>query len=491
MTRIAVLALSPLEHERLSAVWRFFKPASNLEYLHLYGGEEAGGFPNWVKALICPEQPQRRLAFIRKELGSAQVKFFCFAGEFSRQFWQRYWPQQAPELFYSQNHSLVYLPLTVAADEAEELVNSFFPRQRLATLEAERDSLPPAGSCASLNDFLKGSRGILLTREPQLAELLLACNPDAYTRYILYRDYFTLSLDLDTSDARFRSNYIRLAALDQIAASHPDPALLSFEAIEQSQPYKDESYGYFAEYYDHYMAHVDYEKWLRLMLTWFRKYKHRNPLRILELACGTANASSYLVLQGYQVDACDRSPFMLHTADLKSTKPDLFLASLTDPLPEKGYDFIFCLFDSINYLLSRSEIRGLLRNVHSALAPGGIFIFDISTLMNSLMNFNETVNYTQLRDGYMVHRAEFDVLTNQQISRLTFFRKTPAGYQKYDERHVQYVYRSHELVELIEASPLKLKAVFHPDNSPNLYGKRNSDLDNRYARLFYLLQKEQ
>ena len=49
--------------------------------------------------------------------------------------------------------------------------------------------------------------------------------------------------------------------------------------------------------------------------------------------------------------------------------------------------------------------------------------------------------------------------------------------------------RTPELVELCAASKLRLKAIFSPDTRPNLISRDGNDLDNRYFRLFFLLQK--
>jgi hypothetical protein len=90
--------------------------------------------------------------------------------------------------------------------------------------------------------------------------------------------------------------------------------------------------AFFAEYYDKYMSHVSYSDWLDMILRWCKKFMDRQPEAVLELACGTANISEQLIYQGFSVDACDLSPFMLHVAERKLFKPKLFRHDMAVPL---------------------------------------------------------------------------------------------------------------------------------------------------------------
>lgn len=250
------------------------------------------------------------------------------------------------------------------------------------------------------------------------------------------------------------------------------------------------AYSFFARIYDDYMSHVDYELWIRSILKWQKKYGDTKAERILELACGTANISGLLAFDGLAVDACDASWQMLCEAESKLFKPRLFLRSMTESLPALDYDLVLCLFDSINYLQKKSEVSTLLMNVSIALKPRGLFIFDISTLLNSEENFADSLNFTRDATGYLVHHAEYEEYNNLQKSHLYHFRKTLMGYELELENHVQRVYRLHDLLALIEASPLKLLAIHVTENPYNLIQKRNSPLDEKYPRLFFVLQRE-
>lgn len=247
-------------------------------------------------------------------------------------------------------------------------------------------------------------------------------------------------------------------------------------------------YNHFANYYDHYMEHVEYQRWIDLVLEQYRKRLGKKPETILELACGTANIAAKMVEQGYRVTASDNAPAMLKIAAAKPFAPTLLLADMTAPLPPDTYDLIICLFDSINYLLTQTDIAALLCATAAGLQPDGLFIFDISTIRNCEENFDGFVNLEDTDDEYLIHTSEYDDKSHLQTSQLTFFRKSGYCWHRYDEVHKQRIYRVREFVDFIEASPLKLLGIYGPDQQ-NLKRHIDMELDEIHGRLFFVCAK--
>lgn len=249
------------------------------------------------------------------------------------------------------------------------------------------------------------------------------------------------------------------------------------------------SYGFFADRYDNYMAHVDYDMWFNLIQNWQRVYGGGKCQRILELACGTAAVSSRFVQSGAEVFACDLSAQMLENAAKRPLKPHLYQASLIDPIPHRDLDLIICVFDSINYLSHPNQISKCLEQIKPALADNGLFIFDISTLLNSMENFSDECNLVRERDGMMVHEAFYESGKRHQVSRLELFQQWGAGYIHRSETHNQRVYLAGELVQLIQDANMKLRAVHSTDGKANLYPKKMQGIDHRFYRLFFVVSK--
>ncbi len=256
-----------------------------------------------------------------------------------------------------------------------------------------------------------------------------------------------------------------------------------------SQNTREKNYSVFAEYYDDYMSHVRYEKWVKFILDQYNKSHKGNPSRILELACGTANVSSLLVKKGLNVDASDNSEEMLKVATMKPFCPNLSGKEMTAELPVDCYDLVLLLFDSINYLQKKSEIDILLSNVHNSLKKGGLFIFDVTTSKNCEQNFDGFLNIEDNRDSYFIHQSEFESTSNIQTTNLTFFIKKGFLFSRFDEVHVQKIYKVEELIDFIEKTRFLLKGIYSIDYDYNLLNKDIKTLDTNFTRLFFILEK--
>ena len=337
----------------------------------------------------------------------------------------------------------------------------------------------------------KADSEVLLTQNADLVNYLCLTSAKHCRLFHLGWDHPALDLNfgmLKEQDQAERIHYILQTAYD---ISHCG-LKVDITRLKHMQNTRSGSSAYasFAEDYDDYMAHVDYDLWLKSLLQWQKRYSDIKLKRILEIACGTANVSGLLIFDGYEVDACDSSWQMLRMADQKVFKPRLFLRSMTEPLPKLDYELIICLFDSINYLQKDEEIRILLDNAYESLTEGGLFIFDISTILNSRDNFADTFNLTHKKDTYMFHHAEYDEFTAKQKSHLYYFTKEHGSYRSEIERHVQRVYRHQEMIRLIHRSKFDLVGIHCTESPRNLLPKAHTDLDEQYPRLFFVLKKQ-
>jgi len=250
-----------------------------------------------------------------------------------------------------------------------------------------------------------------------------------------------------------------------------------------------QAYSLFAKYYDEYMAHVEYDKWVDFILgSYTRSYK-KSPDTILELACGTGNIASRLVRRGSKkVDATDISDAMIYIAKAKPFPANYQKADMLTPI-NNNYDLIILLFDSLNYLLNTKDISILLKNISESLSSKGLFIFDISTIRNCQENFDGFINIEDEERGFVIHESEFDHSKLMQTNNITFFVPEGDLYKRYDENHHQKIYRVTTLVELIEVSALKMKGIYYlTDGEPKFIPKTDYIYaDKLYNRVFFVL----
>src|SRR3954470_7287281 len=141
------------------------------------------------------------------------------------------------------------------------------------------------------------------------------------------------------------------------------------------------AYDALAPFYDEVTAHHDYELWwstLEPLVT----AAGLTGRRALDVACGTGKSFVPLLARGYQVCACDLSPAMLERAATKANgRVTLHVADMR-ALPRLGaFDLVSVLDDALNYLLTERELVAALRGVRRNLAPSGVTVFDVNTLM--------------------------------------------------------------------------------------------------------------
>lgn len=338
---------------------------------------------------------------------------------------------------------------------------------------------------AWLNDAPKDR--LLVCSSAIILQALLINEPDDLWLLAFDEDELVLDLRLCGSTQSHHRAYRQLSAWCECMEIYDDIDRLS---LSRSYENNASSYGFFAEFYDRYMSHVDYSEWIDMILSWAFHFMETTPKIVLEMACGTAKISEQLVFKGMDVDGFDASPFMLHQAYKKNFKPKLHLASLTDPPKrENHYELILCLFDSINYLLRSEEVSIAIHNAWLALQTNGLLVFDISTIYNSKENFFDVIQTHHFAEASIVHHAFYDELRLRQRSFLNLYRKGGTAVIPSQEEHCQRVYSHKEILSLIHNSPFELKGIFATEARGNLINKKMQNLDQRYPRLFYMLQK--
>lgn len=162
------------------------------------------------------------------------------------------------------------------------------------------------------------------------------------------------------------------------------------------------AYEAIAPVYDAYTAHHDYEGWLAELLPTLERRGLRGR-RLLDVACGTGKSFLPMLPRDWEVTGCDISPSMLRQARGKvGEEVQLRVADMRE-LPAFGeFDLVWALDDAVNYLLSGEELERALRGMRGNLAPTGLLLFDVNTLLTYRTFFAETDVLTELEQGRRV-----------------------------------------------------------------------------------------
>ncbi len=222
----------------------------------------------------------------------------------------------------------------------------------------------------------------------------------------------------------------------------------------------NEPYTELAALYDRVMDHVDYRAWACYIDSLLERFGESTE-RILELACGTASFMLELDRLGYHVTGSDHSHAMLVRAREKLLGRDiprrLFTADM-DALPLRvTFDAVLCLYDSLNYLTDTDRFRAAIHGAAEALAPGGLFVFDVCTVKNSELFFSHNTISEDFGDIRYERTCRYDRVKHIQENHFTIIRDG----RRFHESHYQRIYRLDEIEEMIAGSPFDRIALFN------------------------------
>lgn len=252
---------------------------------------------------------------------------------------------------------------------------------------------------------------------------------------------------------------------------------------------RTKEYNLFSNFYDNYMAHVNYDQWAAKINMWCEQYSQIEPKRVYEIACGTGEMTTRLLRPGREVSGGDISEIMLHLAEKKSSEITFYRHNMLDPLPLTEIDLALCVFDSVNYLLEEALVLSLFQHVRKSLSKEGVFIFDVSTIFNCEENLDGFINYEEYGNYKVLHTSDWDEDAETQKSFLDIFKKNKSFYQNYSETHYQKIYSVRRIRLILEEAGLELLAIYNGVDNINLINYYPEDLDQKFSRIYFIAKK--
>lgn len=215
------------------------------------------------------------------------------------------------------------------------------------------------------------------------------------------------------------------------------------------------AYEALASSYDGLTRDIPYEEILHFWEKILREHGKR-PKSVLDLACGTGSLSVLLAEAGYAVLGADASEEMLtiasgKAAGLQENRPYFVCQKMQRLRLPQPVDSVICCLDSLNYLTKPDDCAATIRRVYDALAPDGVFFFDVNT-PEKLRGLDGQVFLDETPEAYCVWRAEFAQDENILYYGMDLFQRRGKLWSRSFEEHREYAYTMQQLTEYLQAA---------------------------------------
>ncbi len=173
---------------------------------------------------------------------------------------------------------------------------------------------------------------------------------------------------------------------------------------------------------------------------------------VVDLGCGSGILARAMTEAGYQVLGIDLSEDMVALARAEAPDAEFRVGSVHDvELPDAVA--VTAIGEVLNYATdARAGLDALARladKVHAALAPRGVFVFDVAT--PGRHGESRRVVFHDREDWSLAMQADEHGDTLER--RIVVFRRTKDGsYRRTDERHICRLYEPTAVVDVLRAA---------------------------------------
>ena len=231
-----------------------------------------------------------------------------------------------------------------------------------------------------------------------------------------------------------------------------------------------DAYEATAPVYDAFTVYHRYELWTDMLERLLRPHGLPRRGRLFDVGCGTGKSFQPWEARGWSVVGCDASPAMLVRAAAKAAPGTATLVADARELPDLGaFDLVTMTDDVANYL-TPAEQEAAFEGARRNLAPGGLLVFDLNTLLTFRTYFTQ-VDVRDAEDCYVVLRghasADFMPGDTAEATMDAFVRGPGGRWERRLARHRQHHHPIEGVAERLRDAGLTVCSVHGTDDDCN------------------------
>ena len=190
------------------------------------------------------------------------------------------------------------------------------------------------------------------------------------------------------------------------------------------------------------------------ILDWFNEFGISSG-KVVDLGCGGGQWLARLAEGGYETCGIDVSESMIRLARQNAPAAGFLCRSFADvAIPE--CDAATALGEPMNYLKNGPAMRRTMRNVFTALRPGGVFIFDVRHPAKGPVAGRD--HHKVAGDWFCHARIDEDFRRNELTRYITTFRRMNDGrYRRAEEVHRLKVFSRAEVTRWLRKTGFRVR----------------------------------
>lgn len=201
-------------------------------------------------------------------------------------------------------------------------------------------------------------------------------------------------------------------------------------------------FSFAAEFYEELMG-KEGDAWAKKTVSAVRRAAV-NP-RGADVGCGTGKVTRALCAAGFDAVGMDPSPEMLSEA-MRLGGAQYVFGSMKDAAKLRGLGFVTAVNDVVNYIRPKDLDKNFAA-VFSALAPGGAFLFDLSTEYRLRQVIGENLFG---EDGEEMSYLWFNRQKKDGVlMELVYFVKRGGTYEREEESFFEYIHTEEEVISAL------------------------------------------